>query len=69
MPHNKQEPNRLELYKAGKLEERRSKRPHHEPIKEEKIIEEEQQSFKLSPGAIAIGLMVIALLILTATAL
>lgn len=66
---NKQEPTRLELYKAGKLEERRSERTHQAPLKEIKVIEEEQKSVKLSPEAIAISLMVILLLILTATAL
>jgi hypothetical protein len=65
MSPNKQEPSRLELYKAGKIEERRSVRPPHVQVKEEVAVEEIAESVKLlRPELIAIGLMVILLIIL-----
>lgn len=64
MPPNNQEPSRLELYKAGKIEERRSVRPPHVAEKEEAAIEETVAGFKLRPELIAIGLMILLLIIL-----
>lgn len=53
------------MYKAGKIEERRSVRPPHVPAKEEVAVEEIAESVKLlRPELIAIGLMVILLIIL-----
>ena len=65
MPNTKNDHARLELFKAGKLEERRSPRPSIVPAHEEEKIEENGEGFKLSPEIIAIGLMVIMLLALT----
>lgn len=71
MPDTQHEPSRLELYKAGKLEERRSPRPPHVPKVEEVVSEaaEEVVSFKLRPEMVAIVLMVIVLLVLTLVAM
>jgi hypothetical protein len=67
MPHNKNEPTRLELYKAGKIEDRHSIRPPHVPAAEEN--KESGGSIGLRPEVITIGLMLIALLILTVIAI
>lgn len=64
MPPNNQEPSRLELYQAGKIEERRSIRPSQLPEKEEAAIEETVAGFKLRPELVAIGLMILLLIIL-----
>ena len=63
MPLNKNEPSRLELYKAGKIEGRHAMRPPHVAAVEEKD-EESGGSVGLRPEVITIGLMIIALLIL-----
>jgi len=63
------EPSRLDLYKAGKLEERRSPRPPYTPELEVVQEIEEVASFKLRPEIIAIALMVVVLLVLTLTAM
>lgn len=65
MSSHQQIPNRLELYKAGKLEERRSVRPPHVPEKIEIPIEENIEGFKLRPEIVAIGLLVLVLIVLT----
>ena len=65
MPNTKNDHSRLELVKAGKLEERRGPRPALIPAKEEETIEEATEGFKLTPEIIAIALMVIMLLVLT----
>lgn len=66
MPPNRNEPSRLELYKAGKLEERHSPRPSLIPSKEAEVTEEDSGGIKLRAELIAIALMVIVLLILAA---
>ena len=63
------EPSRLDLYKAGKLEERRSPRPPHTTELKVDQKMEEVGSFKLRPEIIAIALMVMVLLVLTLTAM
>jgi hypothetical protein len=66
MTTDKREPTRLELYKAGKIEERRSpRRPHILEHVEPEIEEEKQQRFVMRPEMIAIGLFILLLLILT----
>ncbi len=69
MQPNKPTPSRLELVKAGKLEERRHDRSAHvaEEVEEEVLVEKIEDSFKLSPEVIAIALMVIVLIVLTLT--
>lgn len=62
MPLNKNEPSRLELYKAGKIEGRHAMRPPHVAAVEEN--EESGGSAGLRPEVITIGLMIIALLVL-----
>jgi urease gamma subunit len=69
MPNNKQEPTRLELYQAGKLDERRSKRPVHVHDVKEVTIETDAEQMSIRPTAIVIALMVIALLVLAATSI
>lgn len=65
------EPSRFELYKAGKLEERRFPRAPHDARVDEVITraEEEVTGFKLRPEMIAIVLLAVALLILTLVAM
>ena len=65
MPLTKHEPNRIELVKAGKLEERKSPRPSIIPAKEEEKTVADEAKLKLSREIIAIALMVIVLLVLT----
>lgn len=65
MSNSKNDHSRLELVKAGKLEERRAPRPSIILAKEEVVTEETEEGFKLTPEIIAIGLMVIMLLALT----
>lgn len=65
MPNTKNEHSRLELVKAGKLEERRTSRPPIIIAKEEPEVAETGDVFKLTPEIIAIALMVIMLLVLT----
>ncbi|MFA6902199.1 MAG: hypothetical protein WC236_03855 [Gallionellaceae bacterium] len=65
MPNTKKEPSRLELVKAGKLEERRASRPAIIIAKEEPDIPEADEGFKLTPEMMAIALMVVMLLILS----
>lgn len=69
MPSNKQEPSRLELYQAGKLDERRSKRPAHLPEVKVAEIETEEEQTSIRPTALILGLMVIVLLVLAATSI
>lgn len=69
MPNKENTPSRLDLYKAGKLEERRS-RPRVEPLIAETNPEEiERGSLMLRPEIIAIGLLIAVLLVLTAITL
>ena len=65
MPNTKNDHARLERFKAGKLEERRSPRSSIIPAQEEAEIKDNGEGFKLTPEIIAIGLMVILLLALT----
>ena len=66
MTNTKHDPHRLELVKAGKLEERQSvRRPSIIPKQEEEPVEEDKDVIRLRPELIAIGLMVIVLIILT----
>ena len=66
MPNTKHESHRLELVKAGKLEERQSvRRPSFIPKDEETIIEVDKDIVRLRPELIAIALMVIVLIVLT----
>ncbi len=65
MSTHDQEPSRLELYKAGKIEERRSARAPHVPLQEALEVKENSESIKLlRPELIAIGLMVLLLVVL-----
>lgn len=64
MPTNEQVSSREALYKAGKLEERRSVRPPHVPEKIEVPIEENIEEIKLRPELIAIALMALLLIAL-----
>ena len=69
MPNKVKSPSRLDLFKAGKLEERRT-RPRPEPVVAEVNPDEvEKGSLILRPEIIAIGLLIAVLLILTAIAL
>lgn len=69
MSDNVKDPSRLDLYKAGKLEERRT-RPRPAPIiTEVKEDETEKGSLMLRPEIIAIGLLIAVLLVITAIAL
>ena len=69
MPNKENTPSRLDLYKAGKLEERRS-RPRPEPVIAEPDPDQvERGSLMLRPEIIAIGLLIAVLLVLTAIAL
>jgi hypothetical protein len=68
MPDHTNEPSRLELYKAGKLEERRTIRTHIAPTVEAEAAEPGNTS-GLRPEVIALGILVIVLLIVTAIAL
>ena len=63
------EPSRLELYKAGKLEERRYPRQHPEPVIEVENEEDDNATINLRPEVMAIALLVAVLLIVTAIAL
>lgn len=65
MPNTKHDTHRLELVKAGKLEERRAPRSAIIHVQEEPAIEETAEGFKLTPEIIAIALMVVMLLVLT----
>jgi len=67
MSDHTNEPSRLELYKAGKLDERRAGRPRNAPVAEEAVTNND--SINLSPEAIAISLLVVVLLIITAVTL
>jgi len=69
MPENQKVPSHAELQKAGTTERRRSNRPPLVSVKEELVKEEDEVISGLRPEAIAIALMVIALLILTAFAI
>ncbi len=71
MPDIQHEPSRLELYKAGKLEERRAPRPPQVPQVEDVISKEDEEivGFKLRPEMIAIVLLAVVLLILTLVAM
>lgn len=70
MPNDKQESSRQELYKAGKIERRRSTRPALVPDKvEEQNVEEDTVDSKLRPEIVVLALMVILLLIITAVAI
>jgi hypothetical protein len=63
------DPSRLEMFKAGKIEDRRS-RPRPVPvITEVKEEEVERGSLMLRPEIIAIGLLIAVLLVITAIAL
>ena len=69
MSNKENTPSRLDLYKAGKLEERRS-RPRPEPVIAEPNPDQvERGSLMLRPEIIAIGLLIAVLLVLTAIAL
>lgn len=63
------EPSRLELYKAGKLEERRSPRHNSEPVVADPADEEESAGISMRPELMAIALLLVVLLIVTAIAL
>jgi hypothetical protein len=67
MSDHTNEPSRLELYKAGKLDERRNGRPRNAPVAEEAVTNKD--SINLSPEVIAISLLVVVLLVITAVAL
>ncbi|MGV8934058.1 MAG: hypothetical protein ACOH1I_05510 [Gallionellaceae bacterium] len=63
-PHD-HESSRLELYKAGKIEERRSARAPHAPLQEALEVKENSESIKLlRPELIAIGLLLLLLVVL-----
>jgi len=65
MPNTKEQPSRLELYKAGKLDERHGKRPSQVPIHDVKPDEENlAAAAKLRPELIAIGIFIVVLLAL-----
>ena len=68
MPDHTNGPSRLELYKAGKLEERRTVRPQAALTAETEPAEVDE-TIKLRPEVIAIALLLIVLLIVTAIAL
>lgn len=66
MPNTKHDPHRLELVKAGKLEERHSvRRPSIIPKQEEVVDEPDPEVRKLRPELIAIAIMVVVLIVLT----
>jgi hypothetical protein len=66
MPSDNHELSRQELYKAGKLEERRSNRaPLVVETKTELPLEKEIESSKMRPELIAIGILVLVMIILT----
>lgn len=69
MPDNQTIPSRAALQKAGTVERRRSNRPPLVSVKEELVKEEDEVISGFRPEVIAITLMVIALLILTAFAI
>ena len=66
MANSKKQPTRLELYKAGKIEERHSIRPSHVPVNEVKTKEPDDEGIKLRPELIIIGVVVIIMLVLVA---
>jgi hypothetical protein len=68
MPDRINEPSRLELYKAGKLDERRTVRSRVAPLVDATTAEPEKTS-SLRPEVIALGILVVVLLIVTAIAL
>lgn len=69
MSNQEKNPSRLDMYKAGKLEDRRT-RPRSEPVIVEPNPDEiERGSLMLRPEIIAIGLLIAVLLVLTAIAL
>ena len=65
MPSDKKEPTRLELYKAGKLEERSARRPSLDIEKAKKPVAKDTGKPKLRIEITVIGLMVLVLIILT----
>lgn len=66
MSDHNNEPSRLDLYKSGKLEERRgSRRPAVAVAVKEKKAETTNENTQLSPTIIALGLSVVLLLIIT----
>jgi hypothetical protein len=66
MPNTKHDPHRLELVKAGKLEERHSvRRPSIIPKQEEAVDEPDKDVSRLRPELVAIAIMVIVLIVLT----
>jgi hypothetical protein len=69
MPDRKNEASRLDLYKAGKLDERRDSRKRATIVEEAKETEVEEAASHLRPEIIALGVLVIALLVITLVAL
>lgn len=69
MPNKENTPSRLDLYKAGKLEDRRTRPRPETVIAETNPDEVERGSLMLRPEIIAIGLLIAVLLVLTAIAL
>jgi hypothetical protein len=62
-------PTRLELYNAGKLEERRYPRHQPDPVVEVQNDKGESGSISIRPEIIAIAVLVVVLLVVTAIAL
>ena len=69
MQERKNEASRLDLYKAGKLEERRGPRQRIPIVEEAKQVEVDKTETPLRPEIIALGVLVIALLVITMVAL
>lgn len=65
MPDSKNEPSRLELYKAGKLEERRGSRQRPPVVAAAEKVETDDGSIHLRPTVIVLALTVLALLVIT----
>lgn len=69
MSDNTKESSRLDLYKAGKLQERRSRPRTVAVVTEVKEEETERSGLMVRPEIIAIGLLLAVLLVITAIAL
>ena len=61
---NKSEPSRLDLVKAGKIEDRRSTRRPHILEDEQPIVPDIKEPFKLRPEMLAIVVMLLLMLLL-----
>jgi len=69
MSDNTKDPSRLDLYKSGKLQERRSRPRPVAVVAEVKEEEIERSGLMVRPEIIAIGLLIAVLLVITAIAL